>query len=214
MIYGLDVLDFADEFGDQFIEAVRRTQGKIIPYVGIYGKGIFQLSAQPDGRTILELAPLLGERSIDYAMQYPDEFPRLLFKYGRFSVAAVRRYQAEILALARRHGDDMVYYAGRYGDNVMALIRLGAPGIALLRVLPENRLENSEFLSQSFPRLLFTLLTTSPQTLHRYVGALGPSYSAYVTPRVVQIAFWTLFSLIVLCLAGWFYDLVKRILVG
>jgi len=211
--YGPELLDLVDEFGNALIDAIRMTQGEIVPYVKSYGRDIFQLLNHPEGQALLRLAPILGESVIDYTLRYPDDFPRVLFKYGRISITAIKQYNDKIIAFARQYGDDALYYAGRYGEHTLRLLKSGRAGITLLRVLPETKLQDTQFLGKSIPRLLFDLLITSPRTLHRYIGQLGHQYVP-LHPRYIQIAFWWLLNLCVLLLLGGFYRIVKGLFWG
>ena len=121
----------------------RRPAEKIVPYVKPYGREIFQLLNHPEGQALLRLAAILGESVIDYTLQYPDDFPRALFKYGRISITAIKQYNDEIIAFARQYSDDALYYAGRYGEHILRLLKSGRAGITLLRVLPETKLQDA-----------------------------------------------------------------------
>ena len=208
--YGPDVVELVNEFGNQMIEAIRKTSGGIIPYARTHGSAILQLLNHPEGNAMISLIPVFGDTVIDYTLQYPNDFPRYLLQYGHDAINAVTSYKSELMTLAGKHGDDAVFYAAHYGDNAVALIRQGIIGITLLRVLPEERLTDAQFLGRGLPRIYFTLLITSPKVMHAYIGQLSqawlplPSYYA-------QVVFWMLPSLIVLYLLRWIYKLITNI---
>lgn len=208
--YGAVVLDIYAEFGPEALNAIRATRGAVIPYLLPDGDTIFQILEQPDGAAMLKLLPVFGEPVVKQASRYPDDFARLLFKYGRSALTALERYDAAIIADAGEFGDDVVFYAGRYGDPAFELVRQGTMGVNLLRLLPEAKLRDESFLNAALPVTLLKLLVTSPRTLHAYVGLLGETYLP-VDARYLQVVFWMLLSLAVFSVFGWLYDLfVKR----
>ena len=93
----------------------------------------------------------------------------------------------------------------------MTILRRGTPGIALLRVLPEERLADTQFFQQGLPRIYFTLLITSPKIIHAYIGQLSQAWLP-LAPSYAQVGFWLLLSLILLYLLRWIYILIKLML--
>lgn len=208
--YGPDLPTLVDEFDGPLIEAIHNTHGEIIPHVRTHGQDALRFLAHPEGPALLGFTQVFGDSIIDYTLQYPNVFPRALYKYGRTTLTAITRYHDEIVDLARRNGDDALFYAGRYDEHVLRLLKLGSAGTTLLRVLPDTKLQDSKFLSRSFPSLMFNLLMTSPRTVHAYIGALGHAYVSF-DPRYLQMAFWMLLSLCILSGLGLLYSFVKRL---
>jgi hypothetical protein len=208
--YGPDVVELVNEFGSQMIDAIRKTSGEIIPYARTHGSAILQLLNHPEGNTMISLIPVFGGKTIDYVLQYPNDFPRHLLQYGHDAITAVTNYGSEIITLAGKHGDDVIFYAGHYGEHAVALIRQGTIGITLLRVLPEEQLPDIKFLEQGLPRIYFTLLTSSPHILHTYIGDLSQAWLP-LPPYYAQVGFWVLLSLIVLYPLRWIYKIIRNI---
>jgi hypothetical protein len=210
LLYGPDVLAAVDEFGREALEAIRVTQGAIAPYIMPHGEQVLRVLRYPDGPTLIGLASIFGEDIFRATLRYPDDFPRLLFKYGHAALAAFTRYDAALIDTLRRYGDDGAWYAGQYGDAAFRLLNMGAVGVTLLRVLPEAKLRDAAFLRQPFPLLLGRLLLTSPRVLHEYAGRLGSHYIR-VDARYAQAFFWFIISVCVCSVVGWLYDLFRRV---
>jgi hypothetical protein len=208
--YGPDLLTLVDEFDGPLIEAIHSTHGEIIPHVVTHGQDALRFLEHPEGSALLGFTQVFGDSIIDYTLQYPTVFPTALFKYGHTGLTAIKRYQDEIVGLANQNGDDALFYAGRYGEHVLRFLKVGPVGTTLLRVLPEAKLQDSEFLSRSFPSLMFNLLITSPRTVHAYIGELGREYAS-LDHRYLQMAFWMLLSLCVLIVFGGIYGIIKRL---
>lgn len=198
-LYGADVLPLVNQFGRPILDVILATQGKVIPAAQQYGEEVLHLLARPDGQALFLVSASFGEEAVKYTLQYPDEFPRYLLKYGALSVKALTKYNRSVLTTAHKSGDDVVWFAGQYEDLALRFINAGQIGLSLLRVLPTEVIEqnNRQILRQGWLSLYLKLLITSPRAMHTYIGAVSQDIFA-LAPYVLQLAFWTLLLWIIL----------------
>lgn len=210
--YGPAVLDLVNEFGAQMIDAIRKTNGEVIPYARKYGKDVFRVLEQSEGEAILALGPVFGEEILLYTVQYPGDFPRYLFKYGKLAVTALHDYGDAAVVPARKYGDDVILYIGLYGDRAVRIGKTGKIGISLLRVIPDDLWEKygNQILQYGLPGIYFRLFINHPRRFHEYIGLLGKEM-LFTAPYYPQLVFWIITVLFTLYILRFLYKGIKRI---
>lgn len=213
--YGAETLSLIETLGLPVIEVIRATDGAVLPYLQKYGQDVLKLLNQPDGQAFLELIPVFGDKAMQYLLQYPDDFPRYLLKYGQFSISALDHYNGSVVNTARKSGDDVIFFAGKYHDEVLRFINAGRIGLTLLRVLPEDLIEKNDrqILRDSLPRLIFALIVTAPRTMHVYIGELSQTLFA-LQPHYLQLIFWIVLWWVALLLLWSVLVALKRFFFG
>lgn len=130
--YGDDVIPFVAKYGDDGINALKATDGKILNLSQQYGDDVVRYVSQYGadagkaveryGEEILSLARQCGDDVIKYTVLYGDDGLRIMQKHGKDIVLLSSVYGDEVITLSAIHGDDVISYASRFGSSGIKVI--------------------------------------------------------------------------------------------